>query len=114
MESTEIKAIDQSPPIGRSGVFGPASGRNQAAAVDEWSGLGDLLTLATERLTAPVEGMHHAIADRWFALAGPRAALARRAYQGFTASIYRSVRMTGSALGTAVGLGAAAVGSRER
>ncbi len=112
METTETKAVGSSPTEVQSGEFGSASERNQAAA-DDWSGLGDLLALATERLTAPVEGMHHAIADRWFGLAGPKAALPRTAYHGFTAGVYRSVRMTGSALGTAVGLGAAAVGSRK-
>ena len=67
--------------------------------VDDWRDLGDLLALATERLTLPVEGIHDAIADRWFRLAGPAAAPAQRAYRAATAGIYRSVRLAGAALG---------------
>ncbi|MDH3261438.1 MAG: GPI inositol-deacylase [Acidimicrobiia bacterium] len=84
--------------------------RTSEKTVDDWRGLGDLIVLATERLTVPVEGMHRAIADRWFGLAGPRAAPIRQAYQAFAGGIYGSVRLTGSALGAAVGLGAAAAG----
>lgn len=88
------------------------SGKGKATSRD-WRGVGDLIDLATERLTAPVEGMHDAIADRWFGLAGPRAVPLRKAYRAVTSPIYRSVRLTGSALGTAVGLGAIAVASRK-
>ncbi|MDF1594707.1 MAG: hypothetical protein P1T08_01230 [Acidimicrobiia bacterium] len=80
----------------------------------DWQGVGDLVALATERLTAPVEGMHNAIADRWFGIAGPGAASGRKAYRALTASIYQSVRFTGSVLGAAVGIGAAIAGSRKR
>ena len=57
--------------------------------------------------------MHDAIADRWFGLAGPRAVPLRKAYRAVTSPIYRSVRLTGSALSTAVGLGAIAGASRK-
>jgi pimeloyl-ACP methyl ester carboxylesterase len=79
--------------------------------VDDWWGLGDLLVLATEQLAAPVEGMHRAIADRWFGLAGTGAASAGQLYQAFAGRIYGSVCTAGSVLGFAVGLGAA-VGGR--
>lgn len=99
--------------IGPSDETSAPTGSDQANVAD-WRGLGDLITLATERLTAPVEGMHHAIADRWFGLAGQSAVPVRKAYRAFTAGIYESVRMTGSVLGSAVGLGAALAGGRNR
>jgi hypothetical protein len=82
--------------------------------VSDWQGLGDLVALATERLIAPVEGMHDAIADRWFGIAGPGAAGGRRAYGALTASMYQAVRLTGSALGAALAIGAAMAGSLNR
>jgi len=95
-----------------SGGAGSPS-RNTSTTVDDWWGLGDLLALATERLTAPAEGIHHAIADRWFDLAELAAAPGRRAYHALTGSIYGSVRLAGSALGTVIGLGASVIGSRD-
>jgi pimeloyl-ACP methyl ester carboxylesterase len=83
------------------------------ATVDDWQGLGDLMRLATERLTAPVEGMQRVIADRWLGLAGPAAGPIRRMYHSVTAGIYGSVRTTGSIVGTAVGLGAATADGRN-
>ncbi|MEE8407202.1 MAG: alpha/beta fold hydrolase [Acidimicrobiia bacterium] len=90
----------------------PHFGKSETASRD-WKGLGDLIDLATQRLTAPVEGIHDAIADRWFGVAGRRAVPARNAYRAVTAPVYHSVRLTGSALGTAVGRGAIAVASRK-
>ncbi|MGZ5385106.1 MAG: hypothetical protein ACXWH0_14125, partial [Acidimicrobiia bacterium] len=86
---------------------------NDAAALEDWRGLGDLVTLAAERLTAPVEGMHRAIAGRWFGLAGERAAPVGRAYDEFTGRVYGSVRVAGLAVGAALALGAAAVEDRN-
>jgi hypothetical protein len=82
-------------------------------AVSDWRGVGDLFALATERLTAPVEGMHRAIADRWFGMAGPRGEPVRRGYQTLTAGIYRSVRLAGLLFGAAVGVGAGALNRRS-
>jgi pimeloyl-ACP methyl ester carboxylesterase len=82
------------------------------ATVDDWRDLGDLLALATERLTSPVEGIHDAIADRWFRLAGSAAAPAQRAYRAATAGIYRSIRLAGAAVGAAIGFGAAMADKR--
>lgn len=86
---------------------GPSS-RTDRDPVEDWRGLGDLVSLATDRLTAPVEGMHDAIGDRWFGLAGSSVAPVKRAYRTFTSGVYGSVRMTASALGTAIGLAAEA------
>lgn len=82
--------------------------RRDRHAVEDWRGLGDLVSLATERLSAPVEGMHDAIGDRWFGLAGSSVAPVKQAYRLFTSSVYGSMRMTASALGTAMGLAAEA------
>lgn len=87
--------------------------KRDSDAVSDWRGVGDLFALATERLTAPVEGMHHAIADRWFGIAGPRGEPVRRGYQTLTAGIYRSVRLAGLLFGAAVGVGADALNRRN-
>ena len=84
---------------------------NQVSA-DSWSGIGDLLSLATERLSAPVEGIHGAITDRWFGLAGAKGTSARRALGAYTGGIYGSIRAIGSALGGVIDLGAA-LGSKR-
>ena len=96
-----VSAADTSPP-------GP-----DHAIADDWRGLGDLIALTVEHLTVPVEGMHRAIADRWFGLAGQQAAPAARTYQAFTAGVYGSVRTGAAVIGTAVGWGAALVGTRS-
>jgi pimeloyl-ACP methyl ester carboxylesterase len=92
----------------------PDSSSLDPSAVAEWRGLGDLFALATERLTAPVEGMHRAIADRWFGLAGPQAARLGNGYQTITSGIYGSVRLAGAVLGALVGMGAEAQNRRGR
>ena len=69
--------------------------------------------MATERLTTPVEGMHRAIADRWLGLAGPKAAPVRWSYLAITTGIYGTVRIAGSMLGSAVGIGAHAAARRN-
>jgi pimeloyl-ACP methyl ester carboxylesterase len=87
--------------------------KDSQSATHDWSGLGDLVDLATERLTEPVEGIHDAIAGRWFGFAGERAAPALEAYRAVTKPIYESVRAGGSVLGSAIGMGAIAVASRR-
>ena len=83
-----------------------SSSGHDLSAVADWRGLGDLFALATERLTAPVEGVHRAIAERWFGLAGPQAAPLQNGYQAITSRIYGSVRLAGAVLGAFVGIGA--------
>ncbi len=78
------------------------------AAADDWQALSDAIGLLVERITEPVEGMHNAIAARWFGLAGPMAEPAGRAYSTITAGIYQSVRIAGYAVGSAVRLAAVA------
>ncbi len=87
--------------------------KGDSDAVSDWKGVGDLFALATERVTVPVEGMHRAIADRWFGVAGPHGEPMRRGYQAFTAGIYRSVRLAASVLGAVVGVGADALSRRS-
>jgi len=89
------------------------SSKNSQSASLDWKGLGDLVDLATERLTEPVEGIHQAIADRWFGLAGQRPGPALEVYRAVTRSIYKTVRVAGSTLGTAIGMSAIAVASRR-
>lgn len=67
-------------------------------------GVGELVTLTTDLAVAPVEGMHMAIIDRWFGMAGPALEPARRLVGGLTASVYEAVRFGSSALGSAISL----------
>ncbi len=53
---------------------------------------GDLAVLAVDRLSATVEGMHHAIARPWFRMAGPAEAQLRGLYTAATAGVYGSIR----------------------
>jgi hypothetical protein len=92
----------------------PSPFRDQQASVDDWRGLGDLFGLSVERLIQPVEGMHRAIADRWLRLAGPAAAPLGRGYHAFATGVYGSVRLTGSVLASAVGIGAVAAGGHRQ
>lgn len=99
-------------PAGISNPLRPPTHPDRSAA-DDWSGLGHLVTLTVQRLTDPVEGMHRAISDRWFRLGGPEIERAGRVYQNVTAGIYGSVRGAGSALGSALSVGAAIVQTRR-
>jgi pimeloyl-ACP methyl ester carboxylesterase len=55
-----------------------------------------MVAIITGEVTAPVEGMHRAIVERWMGFAGPRVDPMRRLADGVTASIYRTVRLGGS------------------
>ena len=79
-------------------------------ANNELRGLGDLLTLAIERATTPVEGMHRAIADRSLRWTGSTGKATRQAIDSTLAGLYGAIRATGSALGTTVGLSAMVAG----
>ena len=79
---------------------------------DDWSGIGDLLSLATQRLSAPVEGIHDAIADRWFGLAGGKGVSMRRVLGAYSGGIYGSIRAVGSILGGVIDLGTTLGGRR--
>jgi hypothetical protein len=63
---------------------------------------GSAIALATERAAAPVQGMHRAIARRWFAAIGSPARPAERVHDAVANAAYASVRFGGVAIGLAV------------
>ena len=83
-------------------------------AVDDWRGLGDLIELATRRLSAPVEGVHHAIADGWFHVAGHNGSRGHTAHRAATESLYGSVRIAGSIARVSLDIGATTIGNLHR
>lgn len=68
-------------------------------AGQDWWAMGELLSLTVDQVVAPIEGMHRAISNRWLGLAGQRVDPVRRAYDGVVQTVYRTVRLGGSALG---------------
>lgn len=76
------------------------------ANLADWRGVGDLVALATERLAAPVEGVHRAVASRWLGMGGSTVEPGRRLVDGLIASIYTTIRLGGSAAGSAISIGA--------
>ena len=83
-------------------------------AIDDWRGLGDLIELATQRLSAPVEGAHHAITDGWFHMAGHNGSPVHTAHRAATANLYGSVRMAGSIAKVSLDIGATMIGRHRR
>lgn len=86
---------------------GPDLSGNQdgRANLDDWRGVGDMIAITTEQVAALVEGMHTAIVDRWFGMAGPRVEPARRLVNGLTSLTYKTVRFGGSAVGATISIG---------
>jgi triacylglycerol esterase/lipase EstA (alpha/beta hydrolase family) len=80
--------------------------RDVLEPVNEIRGFGDLLALTVARVTAPVEGMHRAIAHRWLGWTLWAGVPGWRMYDALVAEAYEAIRLTGSMLGTAIGLGA--------
>ncbi len=66
---------------------------------------GTAVTLATERLVDPVEGMHRAISGRWFDALGPVARPIRRIHDTICDTTYGVVRLGATALGVGLDLG---------
>jgi len=64
--------------------------------------VGSAISLATDRLTAPVEGMHRAISARWFAALGPVGAPVRVVHDAVSTIVYQSIRFGASAVGAFV------------
>lgn len=62
--------------------------------------LGSALSLLTERVVQPIEGMHRAISHRWFAQMGPIAKPVRGAHDATASVVYGSIRVVASAVGT--------------
>jgi pimeloyl-ACP methyl ester carboxylesterase len=82
--------------------------------LDDWRGLGDVIAITTNRLATPVEGMHRAIVDRWFGLVGLGSGEPVRILHDHLAeSTYKAIRVSGSALGAGIAVGAD-VASRRR
>ncbi|MEA2023257.1 MAG: hypothetical protein U9N79_03080 [Actinomycetota bacterium] len=64
--------------------------------------IGSTLAFATERLVAPVEGMHRVIAGRWFGPLGPVAAPIRRVHDAVASAVYGSVRLGAGVVGDGI------------
>ena len=64
--------------------------------------IGNSIAVATQRVVAPIQGMHRAIADRWFSALGPAARPMRRVHDGISDAAYGSVRAGGVIAGTVV------------
>lgn len=84
----------------------PDDAVDSRGSLDDWRGVGYLLAIATERLTAPVEGMHREIVGRWLGIGGATTEPAGRAVDGLIASIYQTIRLGGAAAGSAISIGA--------
>jgi pimeloyl-ACP methyl ester carboxylesterase len=76
--------------------------RSSRTNLVDWLGVGDLITVATEQLVAPVEGMHRAISGRWFGLAEARVGREIRVVDGLATSVYRTIRLGGLAVGSTI------------
>lgn len=61
--------------------------------------LGNTVALTTERLVAPVQGMHRAIAGRWFGVVGAPATPVRVVHDAIADVAYGAVRLGGTAVG---------------
>ncbi len=66
---------------------------------------GSAIALATERIVEPIEGMHRAIARRWFAPFGSGAKPVRVVHDAISSVVYGSVRSGGTAVGIALDVG---------
>lgn len=79
---------------------------------DDWRRVGDVVALGFDRVLAPVEAIHLAIADSWFALGGRRLEPIRRSSTTWIGGTYAAIRSTGHALATAGGATAAVAARR--
>ena len=84
------------------------------SSVEDWRGLGDLVALATERITDPIEGTHNAIADRWLGSTGRDTARGTFIHRAITRKLYGSVRLGGSVAGASLDIGASIVGRQRQ
>ena len=65
--------------------------------------VGNSITLATQRVVDPVQGMHRVISDRWFGAVGAAAMPARRAHDVVSNVVYGSIRVGGAIAGHILG-----------
>lgn len=70
------------------------------------AGIGSALAFATERLVAPIEGMHRVIAGRWFGPLGAVGAPVRKVHDAISSAAYASVRLGGAGVGIGLDVGA--------
>jgi pimeloyl-ACP methyl ester carboxylesterase len=64
--------------------------------------LGQSIALATERIVAPIEGMHLTISNTWFAATGVPGRAVQRVHDVASRAVYRSVEVGGAVLGGVV------------
>ena len=57
------------------------------------------IALATQRVVAPVQGMHRAVSARWFGVVGAAALPARMAHDTISNVVYESIRVGGAVAG---------------
>lgn len=88
------------------------NGQGNPTNLADWRGVGDLVAIATERVSAPVEGIHRAVSDRWLALAEPWAGPVSGVVDGLTASAYGAVRFGGVAVGSTISVAAELASNR--
>jgi pimeloyl-ACP methyl ester carboxylesterase len=86
----------------------------QLSEGDDWWAMGELFALAVDQVSAPVEGMHRAIAARWLRMAGPRGEPVGRGYDTLTKAVYGTVRLGATALGALVPTAASLTRGRDR
>ena len=67
--------------------------------------VGNTIAFTTERIVAPVEGMHRAIAGRWFGIVGPPGEPVRIAHDSISSLVYSTIRVGGSVLGLGLDYG---------
>lgn len=60
---------------------------------------GTAITLAVERVVEPVEGMHRAIAGRWFSAVGNVGKPVQLVHDTISGTVYSSIRIAGAAVG---------------
>jgi pimeloyl-ACP methyl ester carboxylesterase len=81
---------------------------------DDWWAMGELFALTVDQISAPVEGVHRAIAARWLGMAGTRGEPVGRGYDAFTKAVYGTVRLGATALGALVPTAASLTRGRDR
>lgn len=61
--------------------------------------IGRTVSFTVERILEPVEGMHRAIAGRWFSVLGETGKPMQHVHDTFTGTVYSSIRLAGTLVG---------------
>jgi len=61
------------------------SDRSGRVHLADWVGVGDMIAIVTEQISAPAEGMHRAISGRWLGMFKPWADPGKRLVDALTA-----------------------------